>query len=163
MTPAVVALQRAGVEFSLHEYHHGDGVTDYGREAAAALTLDPDQVFKTLLVRGDAAAGDGAAGAEVAVAIVPVSTKLSLKAAGAALGLKRVEMCDPVVAQRLTGYVLGGISPFGQRKQLRTVIDETSQLHDTVYVSGGRRGLDLGVAPGDLVALLDAVVADITA
>ena len=105
-------------------------------------------MFKTLLV----ASGDPARGGEVAVAIVPVSTKLSLKAAGAALGLKRVEMCDPAVAQRLTGYVLGGISPFGQKKPLRTAIDETCELFDVVYVSGGRRGLDVGVAPADLRA-----------
>lgn len=158
MTPAVVALQQAGVPFSINEYHHEDGLRDYGMEAATALGLDPDQVFKTLVI-----SGDGPGGAEVAVAIVPVSTKLSLKAAGAALSLKRVEMCDPAVAQRLTGYVLGGISPFGQKKRLRTVIDETSQLYDTVYVSGGRRGLDVGVGPDDLVAVLDATVADITA
>ncbi len=142
-----------------HEYEHEDGSRDYGREAATALGLDPDQVFKTLLV----ASGDPARGGEVAVAIVPVSTKLSLKAAGAALGLKRVEMCDPAVAQRLTGYVLGGISPFGQKKPLRTAIDETCELFDVVYVSGGRRGLDVGVAPADLVRLLGAVTADLTA
>ena len=158
MTPAVVALQSAGVAFSLHEYHHDDAVRDFGMEAATVLGLDPDQVFKTLLISGRGARGD-----EVAVAIVPVSTRMSLKAAGASLGLKRVEMCDPAVAQRLTGYVLGGISPFGQKQRLRTVIDETSALYDLVYVSGGRRGLDVGLAPDDLVTVLDAVVADITA
>ncbi|MFV0307113.1 MAG: Cys-tRNA(Pro) deacylase [Desertimonas sp.] len=158
MTPAVVALQAAGVSFSIHEYHHRDGVRDYGMEAATELGLDPDEVFKTLLVTGERAGVS-----ETAVAIVPVSARLSLKAVGAVLGLKRVEMCDPDVAQRLTGYVLGGISPFGQRKRLRTVIDETSELHDRVYVSGGRRGLDVGLAPVDLVVVLDAVVGDITA
>jgi len=159
VTPAVRALEMAGVSFTLHEYEHDDGIRDYGREAATALGLDPDQVFKTLLV----ASGDPARGGEVAVAIVPVSTKLSLKAAGSALGLKRVEMCDPTVAQRLTGYVLGGISPFGQKKPLRTAIDETCELFDVVYVSGGRRGLDVGVAPADLMRLLGAVTADLTA
>jgi Cys-tRNA(Pro)/Cys-tRNA(Cys) deacylase len=200
VTPAVRALQIAGVPFTLHEYDHDGATRDYGREAATALGLDPDQVFKTLLVAGtdparpvggaraaralrmgqvgerrseaETASSVGAAdparpvgGARdfVAVAIVPVSSKLSLKAAGAALGLKRVEMCDPAVAQRLTGYVLGGISPFGQRSQLPTVIDETCELFDVVYVSGGRRGLDVGVAPADLVALLGAVTADLTA
>lgn len=158
MTPAIAALEAATVTFSIHEYEHHDGARDYGMEAAHELGLDPDEVFKTLLITGDRAGA-----AEHAVAIVPVSTKLSLKAAGNALGLKRVEMCDPSRAERLTGYVLGGISPFGQKKPLRTVIDETADLFDTVYVSGGRRGLDIGVSPGDLVAVLDAIVADITA
>ena len=152
MTPAVVALQAAGVAFTVHEYEHDPNVRGFGLEAAGVLGLDPDQVFKTLVVTADR---------EPAVAMVPVSAQLSLKAVGAALGRKRVEMCDPVVAQRVTGYVLGGISPFGQRKQLTTVIDETAELYDTVYVSGGRRGLDLGVAPTDLIALLGATTADI--
>ena len=153
MTPAVRALDAAGVPFTLHEYRHDPSARGYGLEAAAALGLDPDQVFKTLLVTAD--------GGDHAVAIVPVSCQLSLKAVGAALGEKRVEMCDPAVAQRITGYVLGGISPFGQRKRLPTVIDETCDLYPAIYVSGGRRGLDLGVAPGDLLRLLDATTADI--
>jgi Cys-tRNA(Pro)/Cys-tRNA(Cys) deacylase len=152
VTPAVEALEAAGVAFSVHEYEHDPSVRSFGLEAADLLGLDADQVFKTLVVIAD---GDPA------VAIVPVSCQLALKAVGTALGRKRVEMCDPVVAQRLTGYVLGGISPFGQRRLLRTVIDETCQLYDTVYVSGGRRGLDVGVDPADLLRLLDAVLADI--
>jgi Cys-tRNA(Pro)/Cys-tRNA(Cys) deacylase len=152
VTPAVDALTAAGVAFTVHEYDHDPAVTRFGLEAATALGLDPDQVLKTLLVTAEGAQ---------AVAVVPVSCTLSLKAVGAALGRKRVEMCDPAVAQRVTGYVLGGISPFGQRKRLPTVVDETVELYDTVYVSGGRRGLDLGVAPSDLVRLLDATVADI--
>jgi Cys-tRNA(Pro)/Cys-tRNA(Cys) deacylase len=154
VTPAVRALEAAGISFSVHEYAHDPDVRGFGLEAAAALGLDPDQVFKTLVVTADG---------EPAVAIVPVSSQLGLKAVGAALGRKRIEMCDPAVAQRVTGYVLGGISPFGQRKLLPTVIDETCELFDTVYVSGGRRGLDLGVAPADLVRLLSAVTADIAA
>jgi Cys-tRNA(Pro)/Cys-tRNA(Cys) deacylase len=152
VTPAVRALESAGVPFTLHEYEHDPAARSFGLEAAVALGLDPDQVFKTLLVTADG---------EQAVGIVPVSCSLSLKAMGAALGRKRVEMCDPAVAQRVTGYVLGGISPFGQKKRLATVIDETCELYDTIYVSGGRRGLDVGVAPGDLVRLLDATAADI--
>lgn len=144
--------------FTVHSYDHAGGGRDYGMEAARELGLDPDQVFKTLLVTGH---GGGPAVEEVAVAIVPVSSKLSLKAAGSALGLKRVELCDPAVAQRVTGYVLGGISPFGQRRSLPTVIDETCELYDVVYVSGGRRGLDVGVAPADLIRLLEAVTADL--
>jgi Cys-tRNA(Pro)/Cys-tRNA(Cys) deacylase len=154
VTPAVRALEAAGIAFTLHEYEHDPSVRGFGVEAAAALGLDPDQVFKTLVVTAD---GDAA------VAIVPVSGQLSLKAVGAALGAKRVEMCDPALAQRVTGYVLGGISPFGQRKRLPTVIDETCELHDTVYVSSGRRGLDVGVAPADLIRVLDAITAAITA
>jgi Cys-tRNA(Pro)/Cys-tRNA(Cys) deacylase len=154
VTPAVKALEAAGVAFSIHDYDHDPGVRAYGLEAADVLGLDPDHVFKTLVVTAD---GDPA------VAIVPVSCRLAHKAVGAALGRKRVEMCDPALAQRVTGYVLGGISPFGQRRALPTVIDETCQLYETIYVSGGRRGLDLGVAPADLVRLLAAVIADIAA
>jgi Cys-tRNA(Pro)/Cys-tRNA(Cys) deacylase len=152
VTPAVRALEAAGVPFSVHEYEHDPGARSYGAEAAAVLGLDPDQVFKTLVVTADGSP---------AVGIVPVSCTLSLKAVGAALGRKRVEMGDPAAVQRVTGYVLGGISPFGQKRVLPTVIDETCELYDTIYVSGGRRGLDLGVAPADLVRVLAARVADI--
>jgi ybaK/ebsC protein len=154
VTPATNALEAAGVEFTLHEYERGDSLHDFGLEAAEKLGLDPDQVFKTLLVTVDGGQ---------AVAIVPVSCKLSLKAVGKALGAKRVEMCDPTVAERITGYVRGGISPFGQKKRLPTVLDEMAMVFDTIYVSGGKRGLDLGVAPDDLVTVLDATVADIAA
>lgn len=154
MTPAVRELEATGVAFTLHEYERGDSLHDFGREAADKLGLDPDQVFKTLLVTVDG---------EPAVAIVPVSGKLSLKAVGKVLGAKRVEMCDPAVAERITGYVRGGISPFGQKRRLPTVLDEMATVFDTIYVSGGRRGLDLGVAPSDLVAVLGAAVADIAA
>lgn len=154
MTPATNALEAAGVAFTLHEYERGDSLHDFGLEAAEKLGLDPDQVFKTLLVTVD--------GSQT-VAIVPVSCKLSLKAVGKALGAKRVEMCDPTVAERITGYVRGGISPFGQKKRLPTVLDEMAMVFDTIYVSGGKRGLDLGVAPDDLVTVLDATVAGIAA
>lgn len=154
MTPAINVLEAAGVEFTLHEYERGDSLHDFGVEAADQLGLDRDQVFKTLLVTADGGH---------AVAIVPVSGKVGLKALGKALAAKRVEMCDPVVAERITGYVRGGISPFGQKKRLPTVLDETATLFDTVYVSGGRRGLDIAVSPDDLVRLLDATIADIAA
>ena len=154
MTPAVRALEAAGVAFTVHEFEHAPGQRDYGRQAAAALGLDPGQVFKTLVVTADS---------ELAVAIVPVSSTLSLKATAVALGAKRAGLCDPAVAARATGYVVGGISPFGQRKPLNTVVDESCELYDTIYVSGGRRGLDLGVTPADLVAATGAVVAAITA
>lgn len=147
-------LEAADVAFTVHEYERGEGVHDFGLEAADKLGLDPDQVFKTLLVTVDA---------RHAVAIVPVSGQLSLKAVGKVLGAKRVEMCDPIVAERVTGYVRGGISPFGQKRRLATVIDESVNMFETVYVSGGRRGLDVGVTPSDLVRVLGAALADIAA
>ncbi len=149
-----MALEAAGISYTLHEYERGVDLHDFGLEAAAKLGLEPEQVFKTLLVTAD--------GTE-AVTIVPVSGMVALKAAARVLGAKRVHMCDPVVAERVTGYVRGGISPFGQKRRLRTVIDESATAFDTIYVSGGRRGLDIGIAPGDLVDQLDAIVADIAA
>jgi Cys-tRNA(Pro)/Cys-tRNA(Cys) deacylase len=153
MTPAVRELEAVGVAFTVHEYDRGESLRDFGIEAAEKLGIDADQVFKTLLVTADGGQ---------AVAIVPVSGKLSLKSVGKALGAKHVDMCDPAVAERVTGYVRGGISPFGQKKRLPTVIDEIATLFDRVYVSGGKRGLDIGVAPSDLVRVLDAKVADIS-
>ena len=152
MTPAVRALEAAGVPFSLLEYRHDPGAGAFGEEAACALGLDPDRVFKTLLVTADGGQ---------AVAIVPVKHRLSPKAVAAALGAKRVELSAPADAQRTTGYVVGGISPFGQRRTLPTVIDETCELHDAIYVSGGRRGLEVCVAPADLIRLLAAITAPI--
>ena len=152
MTPAIRALEAAGVWFVAHPYPHDAGRVDFGREAADALGLDPDRVFKTILVDAD--------GRE-AVAIVPVSCRVALKAVGAALRCKRVGTCEPSRAERVTGYVVGGISPLGQKRPLPTVIDETCELHETVFVSGGRRGLDIEVRPADLIALTEATVADI--
>jgi Cys-tRNA(Pro)/Cys-tRNA(Cys) deacylase len=154
VTPAVVALEVAGVSYTVHEYDRGDELHDFGREAADALGLDHDQVFKTLVVVADD---------ELVVAIVPVSCQLSMKRVASALGAKRATMCAPAAAERSSGYIVGGISPIGQRKRLRTVVDETAELFDTVYVSGGRRGMDIGLAPSDLIGILDAVVAPITA
>ena len=143
-TPATVALTRAGIAFSALGYDHDPRAAAYGLEAAEKLGLDPDRVFKTLL-----ASVDGA----LAVGIVPVAMQLDLKALAAALGGKRAEMADPAVAERKTGYVLGGISPIGQKTPLPTVLDESAILHATIYVSGGRRGLDLELAPDDLLAV----------
>lgn len=159
MTPAVNALEAAGIAYEISEYERhlsGDGdLRDFGREAAEALGLSPDQVFKTLVVTTDSG--------ELVVAVLPVSCHLSMKLIAAAAGAKKATMCDPAVAERSSGYVIGGISPIGQRKQLRTVIDESAELFDIVYVSGGKRGTDIGLAPGDLIAVLDAIVAPITA
>jgi Cys-tRNA(Pro)/Cys-tRNA(Cys) deacylase len=158
-TPAIVELETAGVEFVVHAFDHDGSDRGFGRAAADALGVEPDRVFKTLL----ADVTDAHGGVLHAVAIVPVTAKLSLKELAAALGAKRAEMCDRRVAERLTGYVVGGISPFGQKKRLGTVVDETCELHDTVFVSGGKRGMDLEVAAAVLVSVLDAVIAPIAA
>lgn len=151
-TPATVALERAGVAFTVHAYDHDPRSASYGLEAADALGLDPGAVFKTLLAEVDG---------ELVVAVVPVSGQLDLKALASVLGGKRAAMAEPAVAERTTGYVVGGISPIGQRKRLRTVVDETATTEPAVYVSGGRRGVDLGLDPADLVRVLDAQVARI--
>ncbi|SFR75698.1 Cys-tRNA(Pro)/Cys-tRNA(Cys) deacylase [Agromyces sp. CF514] len=151
-TPATLALTRAGVDFRVHAYEHDPRAAAYGLEAAEKLGLDPERVFKTLL-----ASVDGS----LAVAIVPVAMQLDLKALAQALGGKRAEMADPAVAERKTGYVVGGISPIGQKTPLPTVLDESAIVCETVYVSGGRRGLDLELAPDDLVAITSAAYAPI--
>jgi Cys-tRNA(Pro)/Cys-tRNA(Cys) deacylase len=149
-------LDGAGAPYAVHEFHHEPGERNYGQVAAEALGVEPERVFKTLVANLTTDRG-----VEQVVGVVPVSGQLSLKELAAALGGKRAEMCPTDVAQRITGYVVGGISPLGQKKRLRTAIDETCILFDTVFVSGGRRGLDLEIAPEVLVALLDAVVAPI--
>jgi len=155
-TPAIVELEAAGEEFRVHEFAHDPGSRNYGLEAATALGVDTERVFKTLLAQVTTDKG-----VETVVGIVPVSGQLSMRELAAAVGGKRAEMCPPEVAQRLTGYVVGGISPFGQRKRLRTVVDETCLLYDSVFVSGGKRGLDLEVHYEVLVRVLDAVLAPI--
>jgi Cys-tRNA(Pro)/Cys-tRNA(Cys) deacylase len=151
-TPATVALTRAGVAFTTHSYEHDPAAPSYGLEAAEALGLDPEQVFKTLFVEADGA---------MVVGIVPVAGRLDLKAVAAAVGGKRATMADPAAAERATGYVVGGISPLGQKRHHPTVLDDSALAHETVYVSGGRRGLDIGLAPRDLVSLTRAVTAPI--
>jgi len=151
-TPATVALDSLGITFTAHPYAHDAGATDYGAEAATVLGIAPEQVFKTLMTMVDD---------EVVVAVVPVSGKLDLKALASTLGGKRASMVDPAIAQRRTGYVLGGISPIGQKTAHRTVIDETVELFDTVFVSGGKRGFDIELAPADLIRATSAHVAPI--
>jgi Cys-tRNA(Pro)/Cys-tRNA(Cys) deacylase len=146
----MVALDAISVRYVAHAFDHDVATSSdvgYGRAAAAALGVEEERVFKTLLARTDR---------EFVVAIVPVDSTVSLKALATALGVKRCEMARPEDAQRVTGYVVGGISPFGQKKMLATVIDESSELFDTIFVSGGRRGLDLEIAPADLIAALGA-------
>ncbi len=155
MTPAIRAAKAAGVTIKVHEYRHQPGNAQYGMEAAEALGLDPARVFKTLLVSLN---GDQR---RLAVAVVPVSGQLDLKAMASACGAKKVEMAEPSAAERATGYVVGGISPLGQKRRLPIVLDATLNRFDTVFVSGGRRGLDIEIAPADLVRLCQATTAPI--
>ncbi|WP_438855682.1 Cys-tRNA(Pro) deacylase [Agromyces sp. M3QZ16-3] len=143
-TPATLALTRAGIRYTAHPYEHDPRAGAYGLEAAQKLGIEPERVFKTLLANVDGA---------LAVGIVPVADQLDLKALATALGGKRAEMADPSLAERKTGYVVGGISPIGQKVSLPTVLDETAILFETILVSGGRRGLDLELAPQDLLAV----------
>lgn len=151
-TPATVALTAAGIPFTEHAYSHDPANRDFGMEAATALGVDPDQVFKTLLADVDG---------RLVVGVVPVTGKLDLKALAAAVGGKKAAMADPALAEKRTGYVVGGISPIGQKTRHETVLDETAELWDVVYVSGGRRGFDLALSPADLMRATGAVVADI--
>lgn len=152
-TPATRALRAAGVDFTEHVYQHDPATTDYGSEAAQALGVPAERVFKTLVV--------DVPGTGLAVAIVPVTGQMDLKAVAAALGGKRAALADAGDAQRSTGYVLGGISPFGQRRRLPTVLDESALDHARILVSGGRRGFDVAVAPQDLLRALDGRTAAI--
>lgn len=156
-TPATVALRAAGIAFTERSYLHDPAVTDFGREAADALGVEPDRVFKTLLALVEGGSVDG----RLVVGIVPVTGKLDLKSLAGAVGGKKATMADATLAERRTGYVVGGISPIGQKTAHPTVLDETAQLWDTVFVSGGRRGFDLELTPGDLVRATSAIVADI--
>ncbi len=153
-TPAMVALRERGIAFAVHEYHHDPDVTAFGEEAAKALRLDPDRVFKTLVADVDG---------QVVVGVLPVSSQLSLKALAAALGGKRAIMAEPKTAEKTTGYVLGGISPIGSRTSLPTVVDASAMDHSTIYVSGGRRGLDIELTPQDLIAVTQARTAPLRA
>ncbi|GGT23319.1 Cys-tRNA(Pro) deacylase [Streptomyces purpureus] len=151
-TPATVALAAAGVGFTVHAYEHDPASPSYGEEAAEALGVSPDRVFKTLVADVDG---------ELTVAVVPVAGQLDLKALASAVGGKRAAMADPAAAERTTGYVRGGISPLGQRKRLRTVLDASASGHETICVSAGRRGLEVELTPADLAALTSAVLAPI--
>jgi Cys-tRNA(Pro)/Cys-tRNA(Cys) deacylase len=151
-TPATVALGRAGISFAVHSYEHDPKAESYGEEAAQALGLDPARVFKTLFVSVDK---------KLCVGIVPVTSRLDLKAVAAALGGKAATMAAPGDAERASGYVVGGISPIGQRRQHPTVLDDSAMAFPTVFVSGGRRGMDVELSPADLVTMTSAVMAPI--
>lgn len=164
VTPATVALDRAGIRYTLLPYDHDPHAiatgASYGSEAAEALGVDPARVFKTLLASLDPTTGSGRRG-ELVVGIVPVTGQLDLKALARALGSSKAAMAEVASAERATGYVAGGISPVGQRQSHRTVLDESALVHATVLVSAGRRGLDLDIAPADLVAITGAITARI--
>lgn len=157
-TPAIATLVAAGIPHEVLQYQHDPRSQAYGDEAVAELAtagqVSPEQIFKTLVV---------SVGSGLAVVVLPVPAKMSLKAVAAALRVPKATMADPAAAQRSTGYVLGGISPLGQRKALPTVIDESALVWDTVLCSAGKRGLEIAVAPVDLIALTHAVTADVQA
>lgn len=151
-TPATMLLTSAGVKFTEHEYSHDPKSTSFGLEAAEKLGIDPHRIFKTLIANVD----------EIfAVAIVPVNQQVSLKSLSRTLSAKRATMAAPTQAARLTGYVVGGISPLAQKRLLTTVIDASAKDFATILVSGGRRGFDIELSPGDLAELLSAVFAEI--
>jgi len=151
-TPATVALRRVGIPFTLHPYDHRDDAESFGAEAAAALQVPPGEIFKTLVAD---------LGGELVVAVVPVAGRLDLKALAMTLGAKKAALADPAAAARSSGYVVGGISPLGQRTPLRTVVDASAQALESMYVSAGRRGLQLRLAPSDLVRATGAHFAPI--
>lgn len=153
MTPALEAVRRDGAWFELREFAHDPAAPSYGLEAAAALGVPPSSLFKTLVARTDDRA--------LALALVPVSRELDFRALARALGARRAGMADPASAERATGYVTGGISPLGTRRALRAVVDASAGTLEVVWVSGGRRGLELGLRPADLVRLAGATLAPI--
>lgn len=153
MTPALDLLKKVRAEHRIHSYEHDPKAASYGLEAAEKLNLEPVRVFKTLLASSEKG--------ELLVAVVPVVGSLDLKALAHAAGVKKVEMSDPAAAQRATGYLLGGISPLGQKKRLRTFIDESAQGFETIFVSAGRRGLEVELSPAVLAEHTQAKFAGI--
>ncbi|WP_434359348.1 Cys-tRNA(Pro) deacylase [Parasalinivibrio latis] len=155
MTPAIRLAKKHRIPFNVHQYHHDPANQNYGQEAVEAMGQDPARVFKTLLfsLNGDPK--------KLAVAVVPVDSMLDLKAAAKAAGGKKADMADPALAEKVTGYIVGGISPLGQKKRLPTFIDESAQAFETMFVSAGRRGLEVELAPSDLAGLTQGKFAPI--
>ena len=145
MTPAVKTAKKAKIDFKIHEYSHDPSADSYGQEAAEKLGISPDQIFKTLVVSMNTE--------ELGVAILPVSCQLNLKLFAKAMGVKKAAMADGKLVEKTTGYVLGGVSPLGQKKKLSTVVHDTAKNFKTIFVSAGKRGLDIELTPDDLVKL----------
>lgn len=155
MTPAINLLKKNKCDFKIHKYEHDSDCTNFGNEAVTKLGLDANQVYKTLLVE--------LTPKELVVCVLPVANQLSLKEVTTIFGVKKAEMASKDEAQKVTGYLLGGISPLGQKKLLRTVLDESTKSFETIFISGGKRGLDIEVKPKDLEVLLKAKIGKITA
>lgn len=154
MTPAINAAKKAGIAYNIHEYQHDPAASSYGKEAAEALQVEAEQIFKTLLIACSATK-------QLVVAIIPVSHQLNLKSVAKVFSFKKVTMADPAKAEASTGYILGGISPLGQKKRLPCVIDASVSGFKTVFVSAGRRGLEIELSPQDLIKMTQAKVAEI--
>ncbi|GAB2683144.1 Cys-tRNA(Pro) deacylase [Aliiglaciecola aliphaticivorans] len=154
MTPAINLAKKRKIQFTVHQYQHDADAKSFGLEAAEKLGLDEEQVFKTLVVEFD--------GKELAVAILPVNTSLNMKLMAKALGVKKAQMANKADVERTTGYVIGGVSPLGQKKRLKTIIDGNAQKFPTIFVSAGRRGLEIELAADDMISLLGAKYAQIS-
>nr|WP_320193868.1 Cys-tRNA(Pro) deacylase [uncultured Desulfobacter sp.] len=145
MTPAIDTVRKAKIDFKIHEYSHDPRADSYGQEAAEKLGVSPDQLFKTLVVSMN--------GKELGVAVLPVSCQLNLKMFAKSMGVKKAAMADKKLVEKTTGYILGGVSPIGQKKKLPTVVHDTAKDYKTIFVSAGKRGLDIELTAGDLVKL----------
>ena len=153
MTPAINQAKKQKIEYQIHKYTHNPSHSSYGLEAVEILGLDPEKVFKTLVVQ----LGNG----NLAVGIVPVSKQLNMKQMAKAAGEKKAAMADAALVEKSTGYVLGGVSPLGQKKRLATIIDASATAHKTIFVSAGRRGLEIELSPDDLCRLTSGSFAEI--
>ncbi len=154
MTPAINLAKKQKINYKVHEYSHDSASESYGLEAAVKMGVEESRVFKTLVVQLD--------NKQLAVAILPVSSQLSMKLMAKAVGVKKAVMAAPADVQRSTGYVLGGVSPLGQKKRLKTILDSSAEQFPTIYISAGRRGLEIELSPDDLLGLLDGSFEEIT-